>query len=260
MTNVELRAPVGIRTSFVQQLRLLGWGGRWAYLVLGLVFLLVSCRMVRADALLGQPLVAVTAMVGLPLPALWALLVWQGELPHRRSYHWSLPVWRPGHDLARIAAGAVWLLAAHLALAACGAIVAAASGDWALFASIGPAWATFFTAPLVLYLVVSPLALWSDSPWLRRVLVAVVGLGFLAVVLELDWYQRAAGAVFGYGDGWGLGTALFGGFLRRAELETGPPGELGALALWLGIGLVATVIAATWRPADLARLGKKAAS
>ena len=255
MTNVELRTPAGIRTSFVQQLRLLGWSGRWAYLIISLLLLLAFTKTMHADALLGVPLVVVAGLLGLPLAALWALLVWHGELPDRRSYHWSLPVPQPGHDLARIAGGAVWLLAAYLALAAGGAIVAATSGDWARFASIGPAWTTFFAGPLVLYLVVSPLALWSNSVWLRRVLAAVIVLGIFGAIGQLDVYRRVAEAVFG--PGWGLATALMGGFLRQAGLETGPAGERGAAALWFGIGLIATICAATWRPADVARLARR---
>jgi hypothetical protein len=255
MTNVELRTPAGIRTSFVQQLRLLGWSGRWAFLVLGLLGLLVAAGTMRADAHLGLPRMVVAAMFGLPAPVLWALFVWHGELPQRRSYHWSLPVPRPGHDLARIAAGAVWLLAAYLALAAVGAIVAATSGDWAHFASIGPAWATFFVGPLVLYLLTSPLALWSDSPTLRRSMVAFIGVAIVAAILQLEVYRHVAEAVFG--RGWGLTTALIGGFLRQAGVETGAPGVLIVAALWLGIGLTATVFAATWRPADLARLARR---
>ena len=252
MTDVAPRTPVGLRTSFLQQLRLLAWSGRWAYLILGLLFLLGLVGALEVDVQLGRPRLLVAAIAGLPAPALWALLVWHGELPHRRSYHWSLPVSRPGHDLARIAAGAVWLLVAYLVLAASAALVTAATGDWASFAAIGPGWTTFFAGPLALYLVVSPLALWCDSPSLRRGMVAFVVLGGVATILELEWYRRGMAAVFG--DGWGMATALFGGLLRPDEMESGPPGELAAAALWIGIGLVATVLAATWRPGDLTRL------
>jgi hypothetical protein len=251
MTDADLHTPVGAGTSFAWQLRLLGWSGRWVYLVAALLLVLVAAKTLHADAVLGVPLVGVAAMVGLPAPVLWGLVVWQGELPHRRSYHWSLPVARPGHDLARVAAGAVWLLAAYLVLAGIGAILAATSGEWARFAAIGPAWITFFAAPLVLYLLVAPLALWSDSRWLLRVMVGWIVLGVCEAILQLESYRRVAEAVFGYGNGWGLATVLFGGFLRH---EADGPSAASVVALWLGIGLVATVGAAVWRPADLARL------
>jgi hypothetical protein len=38
-------------------------------------------------------------------------VVWFGEGPRNRRYHWSMPVRRELHDLIRIAAGAVWLMA-----------------------------------------------------------------------------------------------------------------------------------------------------
>ena len=255
MTIVDRRQPVGARASFVQQLRLLGWSGRWAYLILGLLLLLVVARTLELDRALGLPRVIVAAMCSLPVPVMWAILVWQGEVPHRRSYHGSLPVSRAGNELARIAAGAVWLVAAYLALAAVGALVAATAGDWARFAAIGPAWITFFAGPLVLYLLVSPLVLWSDSPALRRGVAAFLGVGVVAMILDFEAYSRVMEKIFG--DGWGMTTVLLGGFLRLAQVESLSPQQPPATALWLGIALTSTVFAALFRPADLARLVTK---
>lgn len=239
----QLRAPVGFWTSFMQQLRLLGWSGRWGVLVLGLLSLLVVAVSTRVDARLGLPAVLVAALLGLPAGLFWALGVWHGELPHRRAYHWSLPVSRPGHDLARIAAGGLWLLAAYGVLAAAGAVVAAMSGGWARFASIGPTWATFFTGPLALYLLTSSLALWSDSAGLRRALAAVIVMGFLAGILEIEPWRRVM--VFLFGGDHGLGPALLGGLLRQGDADTG---VFIAAALWFAIGLAATVLASAFRP------------
>src|SRR5688572_21236994 len=100
MTNIAVRAPVGIGTSFVQQLRLLGWSRRWVLLTLTLLFLLSLARLIDTD--FGLPRVHVAAMLGLPAAACWALVIWHGEFPNRRSYHLSLPVSRPMHDLARV--------------------------------------------------------------------------------------------------------------------------------------------------------------
>ena len=243
----EPRTAVGFGISLVQQLRLLAWSGRWLFLFLGLLVLLVIAGTTDIASGLGLPPVLVAAMLGLPAPAIWAVAVWHGELPHRRSYHWSLPVSRAAHDLARVAAGAAWLLAVYLALAACGAVLAATNGAWPGFAAIGWAWITFFAGPLVLYLLISPFVLWSDSPWLRRGVTAFIALGFLATVLDVAVFGDVLQAVFG--PGWGLSDALF---VLQAEG--------GTTALWLVIGLVATAAAATWRPEEIARAARARAT
>jgi hypothetical protein len=43
------------------------------------------------------------------LAAVWPAFLWRDEGPAQRRYHWSLPADRGWHDLARVAAGAIWI-------------------------------------------------------------------------------------------------------------------------------------------------------
>lgn len=246
------RAPVGFGTSFVQQVKLLGWSGRWAALMLGLIAALVIA--VRIDRDVGLAHVHVAAMFSLPAAALWAFAVWHGEVPYRRGYHWSLPVPRAAHDLARVAAGALWLLLAYVVFASAGALVALGTGKWQRFAAGGAPWVTFFAGPLVIYALASPLLLWSDSPTLRRILVVVILGSGVATVFELDGYIAVLELLFG--GGWGFSTAVLGGFQHQAEVEVAS-GTREA-ALWLGLSALLTFGAAWWRPADVARKLRRA--
>jgi hypothetical protein len=44
------------------------------------------------------------------LAAMWAAFLWRDEAPSQRRYHWSLPADHGFHDLARVAAGAIWVV------------------------------------------------------------------------------------------------------------------------------------------------------
>jgi hypothetical protein len=211
-------------------------------------FALVVAATTDISPALGLAPLVVAAMLASPAPALWALAVWHGELPHGRSYHWSLPVSRCSHDLARVAAGAVWLVASYATLAVAGALVAAGAGGWGSLVAIGSDWLPVFAGPLVVYLLIAPFAMWSDSIALRRILAGFLVFGVLAVVFDLRWHLRAAAAVFGEQSG--LATALFA---KRPEYDA----QLAPTLLWLAIGALLTVAAATWRPGEPTKLFRR---
>jgi hypothetical protein len=57
-----------------------------------------------------QRMIVETWTLGLPfLAATWPAFLWRDEGPAQRRYHWSLPADRGWHDLARVAAGAIWI-------------------------------------------------------------------------------------------------------------------------------------------------------
>lgn len=268
-TNVmarELRAARGIGTSFRQQVWLLGVSGRWIYLVLGLLAVLLLIA--RSDTPREIPRILFVALIALPVGAIWAIAVWRGEGPNRRHYHWSLPVPRPAHDLARVAVGAMYLLGALAVLAAAGVLTAFMDGTFARFASFSAeAWANIFVAPLIVYLLVTPFMLWSDYAITRWVIWIFFGLPFLAVLTVRAWQRFefvgwALDQTLGEGD-WALGTALWTGTLRAIEESieaTGGSvswsGDLWwtAASLWLVLGLALTLFAGIYRPDDLTRL------
>ncbi|MBI4545457.1 MAG: hypothetical protein HY703_09695 [Gemmatimonadetes bacterium] len=260
------RLEPGIGTSFGQQAWLLGVSGRWVYLTLGLltVLMLVGLAAVPPDA----PETFITALFAVPFGAFWAVMVWQGEGPSRRTYHWSLPVPRPAHDLARVTGGALYLLGAYAVLAGTGALAASAQGTWGRFAAIGPeAWASFFVAPLIVYLLTTSLVLWSEYAVTRWVIGTVTGFSLLAAILASWGYSMLAEVIqrLLFGDSLGFDAALFTGTLREVF---GSPERAGtapsdpwwpAAALWLAVGLALTVFTAAYRPDDVTRLVRSAA-
>lgn len=248
--NLELRAPASAAMSFRLQMMLLARSGRWFMLLGTLVLILLA--VIRTGHGHGPEWGAtgftLSLMIGLPAASIWALGIWAGEFPQRRSYHWSLPVSRPAHDLARVAAGVIYLVAAWVALAL------AVNGFVVGSNAIAPdAWLAFFAAPVVMYFLTMPLTLWGDSRVVRWIIGFVMAWG-IAVILDIPYVGEPLIRLFE--APWGLEAALFGGLIRDADADL-PIGSPGAISLWLGIGIAATIFCAIWRPADLARLARK---
>ncbi len=247
---MSTRAPT-VAASFRNQAWLLGASGRWIYLGLGMLMLLM---LIGISGLPPEALrTMIAALLGLLAGTIWAVIVWLGEGPARRTYHWSLPVYRPAHDLARVAVGAVYLLFVCAALIGAGAALDAANGVAAGIRQITTdAWVNTFTAPLTAYLLVSALVLWSDYRITRWLLVGAVAVCMLGVILQwqgITLITRGVEAVLGSGSA-GLATGLMGGMLPDTR---GERWELAA-AVWgvLGVGVV--LFTAAFRPDDLRRL------
>ena len=261
-THVDARRPrpfASAAISFRQQAMLLAASGRWIALVLVLLVPLMV-PMLRDDVLPQIPLLMIAAVFALPVGVIWAATVWKGETPSRRTYHWSLPVPRPAHDLARVIVGALYLLAAYAVLACAGALVALADGTFERFAAIQPvAWANYILAPLIIYLLVMPNVLWSDYRITRRIygvafggiLLAIVlgriGIGFAVDVLDSLMFASR-----------GLASALWAGMMPELTIVVpggAPPTTAWwpAAWLWLTVGVVLTLFTATFRPDDLRR-------
>lgn len=246
--------PVSAPRSFALQLRMLLESGRWIFLVAGLLLLLVAPAPIAGHAPLGLPPALLANMLGCPAAAWWALAVWQGEVPDRRTWHWSLPVARPAHDLARVAAGAVLLLAAFAVLALAGSLLALTRHDAGRLGAIGSAWVSFFAGPLVIYLIAMPFVLWSDSTAMRRSFAVFLVLALLCVLFRSETYMRTMELIFGNSD-WGMSGALL---MRLSRDAPDAPGAVAVSALWLALGGGATILAATFRPAEVARIFRRA--
>lgn len=242
----ELHSPADAGTSLRNQAWLMGVSRRWAWLAAGLLFILFLLALYE-DA--GSSLTPLAGVLSLPAAAIWALMVWYDERPSRRSYHWSLPVARPVHDLARVAVGAAYLLFVWAILAAAGALVQAAGGTLADLTAMEPkVWLGFFAAPLALYLLTMPLVLWSEYRITKWFLVGLIAFTQLALALELLGWP-ALGHVMEWifsSEGRGMATALLGWITADADWAS-------AIAVWLILGAGLTTVTAVWRPDDFAR-------
>jgi hypothetical protein len=184
----------------------------------------------------------------------WPFKVWRGERPSRRDHHWSMPVDRRTHDLARVAAGAVWLLAIAALPVLAAAAGAAVTGHAARLAAL-PAfvWAVPFTTALVLYLLASVAVVRSEHPaaWLWGT-AGVLGVGW-SVALDLG-IAPLSGLIGGLAAGpWGLGTAVAGPLVSAvAGVGEADPGRwAAATALWLAVGAAGVAVAASTRSRNL---------
>ena len=258
----ELRQTPGIWTAFRQQLWLLAASGRWAGMTLSILVLMV---ILDAHTPAPVPGVLTLAVILLPVSALWAIVVWSGEGPNQRGYHWSMPVPRAAHELARVAAGALYLVAMCAVFAVADALMSSLEGQYAEFAAIDAgAWANYFIAPVVVYLLATPLVLWRDYAVVRWLLGGLCFLGILTPLLETQGIHILSSGwqlVF-FGSDAGLGLIINGllDALNAATgdlgMSTGHPWQTAAM-VWLAIGLVLTAFAALFRPDDLLRMVKR---
>ena len=206
------------------------------------------------------PHLLILAQFALLAGVTWAVMVWFGEGPDRRSYQWSFPVPRAAHDLARVGVGAAYLLGICAVLAGAGAVSSLFNGTLDHFASVGAAsWANYFLTPLIVYLLVMPVVLWSDYAITRWVFGIVLGMGLVAAFLGWQGFSLPSDLMRTAfeAEHWGLGPALFDWALAMAG--PAPDGAVWtAEALWFAMGLGLTVLTAVFRPDDLRRLVRRA--
>jgi hypothetical protein len=215
------------------------------------------------------------AMVPAVLVALFAaLIVWKGEDPARRGYHWSMPVDHAGHALAKAVSGWAWLVAAVGAYMAWLGVMALATGGeigvemgWGkhqreLHAVAAWRWLVPFVGATILYLFGTALALASRHPW-RWLGGAAVGYVFLlAWTAALDGGRTPLHEAIetAWGGRYGLRTAITGLTARpdaygASGMFAGSWGILpsfgawvSASALWLAGALGIAALAAHRQP------------
>jgi hypothetical protein len=182
--------------------------------------------------------------------ALWPAFVWHGEGPSKRHYHWSLPVPQARHDLLRVAAGGLWLLAGLVAVEAFQIAAAFANGYGERLADVSlGSWLNYVSAPMTMYLIGSALAVATDHP-IRWLLGGMFGVMATATVCNTafmcsgSWLLEASRHFFG------LTQALTAFIGPEIFTRTGIAPGLGAwvtIALGLGAGCGAVYAAARWR-------------
>ena len=246
-SNVSvMRTPASLGTSLREQIRLLGATRRWLYPIA----LLSAFTMLTYGP--QDAAVAITGVMLAFLAAVWPMIVWYGETPARRTYHWSLPVPRAAHDLMRVASGAFYL-----------AIISMSVSGVAMLLDGGPPPAPWtvtaimlLLVPLAVYFLMTALALWSDYSITRWALALFVGVTFSSVILERLGLAGATGwlrAAF-FDENWGIAFMLLEGVFQIADGRTLSSDQWPrAVILWLGIGLALCFLAASFRPDEIKR-------
>jgi hypothetical protein len=222
-------------------------------------------------------------LAGIPIALILPWLVWRGDPPFGRAWLWTMPVRRQAAALAKVIAGAAWLmllllfgLMAILATAAAsggsigmseermvGALATGLSGaSPTLWSTPGWNWLVPFGAALAFYIASSAALLGLRHPvrWLAACSVASVLLGVLAE--NLGRHNRLEQGLDDFvklviSGRYGLDYLLTGGAasLSREIDRPGPgsdilwlalpePGQwLMALLVWSGAALIALLLA-----------------
>jgi hypothetical protein len=165
--GADVRRPASAATVLWREIVLLGARLRWPLLLA----LLAGGRAFGSEMAAGSagPVLSDEPMTFRPLffatLFLWPMLVWLGDRDARRDVDAAVPAATMARHLARVAAGAVWLLAAVLALVAGHLGGAAAAGRLASAAEI-PAYALpgLPLAALAMYLLGSVPAIVTRHP------------------------------------------------------------------------------------------------
>jgi hypothetical protein len=282
MTSSDrIHRPFG--TLFLQQLRTVGLAiRREAALALALLaaicILSVSIALRQKEALnLDPELLHPTLLAALLMP--WA--VWKGDPVFGRAYLWTLPVRRHQAAMAKVGAGALWLMLGMLVTLVSLALVSLVTGgrigevetrlvqagSGGLTAMRVPwstpwwMWLAHFGAALTLYLLSSAALLGLRQPvrWLAGLaavttFIVVLALNYGARGLE-DAITRLIMTVVG--GTYGLDFAVTGGEVtlvrdvrgldrRVVDLWTELPSFgrwVSALSVWLGLTLLALALA-----------------
>lgn len=251
-----------------------------AALALALVCLLMGMTAIRYH----EPLTLAPELLLPALPAAMILpwLVWRGDPPFGRALLWTFPVHRQRAAVARIAAGAAWLVLAQLVAFAMLATTTLATGGglglsevrYVGDASAGLAaaarvpwftplwmWVVPFGGALLLYLLGSAVLLGLRHPvrWVAAIALAVTLTAVLSENLGPDNplnHGLSQLEVFVEGR-WGLDFALTGGVASLSrEVDVPGPGSAtfwsalptagrwaSALLVWFGAALLALALA-----------------
>jgi hypothetical protein len=129
--------PVAVRAHF----GLLWWSrraGMMLAITLGL-YLMLEGMLVLLNSTPGTvelSFLPMTDLIGVMvmIAAGWGIAVWRGETNEQRLHLLTAPIDVSHHELARVAAGAVWLITAMVGFVIVGLVVAAAKGEMAVIA------------------------------------------------------------------------------------------------------------------------------
>jgi hypothetical protein len=186
----------------------------------------------------------VIVIIALMVPS----VIWNGEDPTRRAYHWSMPVGRTTHAWIRTFAGWVWMMGASAAFVITVAAVDALSihimGDRA------PAdpnfrnweWVVPFTAITVAYVLASAAAVGARTPAVWIVGPFALYTGATLLLGGIGYTSLAAAMMKVISGYYGLETAIAGVVGNSSHsgipLHADVARWIGATALWGTTGLL----------------------
>jgi hypothetical protein len=185
-------------------------------------------------------------------------IIWNGEDPTRRMYHWSMPVGRAAHAWIKTAAGWLWTMGLTLAFMITVVVVDALVGH--IVGQRAPAdpgfrtweWAVPFTATTVAYVLASAAAVGTRTPvvWIAGPFTIYTAATLLVGATGYPALSRSMMKVIsGY---YGISAAIAGTIGMsddpKVPFHANVSQWLGATALWGLVGLVLLYLVAHRRP------------
>ena len=256
---IALHEPPRPGDAAREQVRAVGIALRWdALIFVGLLLVFLAFNTIHAFRVAGDPNHQASIEYGpsgaapmLMIAFLMPFVVWRGEDPARRAYHWAMPVPRATHTLFKVASGWLWLMlgvAAYLAfVAALSLSTSAIIGYWPEHAAPAWEWLVPFTAATVCYLLASALVVGSRHPW-RWVFISLgVWLFGAAYVDSMDLHELGRALSTIWSGHWGLQAMLIGRPRHIGDDDARRTAWMGATSLWGAVGLLALLWAARWR-------------
>lgn len=259
MTMIALHEPPRSSEAAREQLRAVGVALRWdALIFLALLLVFLVFNTIHAFRIAGDanhqasvdygPAGAVPMLL---IAFLLPFVVWRGEDPARRAYHWAMPVPRETHTLLKVASGWLWLVfgvgAYLLFITALSWSTSAITGNWPSDRAAAWEWLVPFTAATACYLFASALVVGSRHPWRWVFIALLVWLFGAAYIDSMDLHElgRAAGRI--WGGEWGLQAVLIGSPERYIDDAARRLAWMRATSLWGAVGVIALLWAARWR-------------
>jgi hypothetical protein len=266
MTSTSLHPTPSSRTVATEQFRAVGLALRTEMILFICALILFSALIIgntihgvqthppehwRTGFTYGAPVATPLFLMALLIP----FGVWRAEDPSRRAYHWSMPVARGPHTIAKVFAGWAWLMIAAavylLFVIALALILPTITGEVSRFGDAAVwEWIVAFTAPTLGYLLTSIAVIGSDHAW-RWVGGLYIGYWVLIGCLFAFGMQDAAQAVRTITDGaYGLNAAMIGAGRDAASVSSAHMMVRGlsmsnwliAMPLWLvGSGIAVTI-------------------
>ncbi|HEX2166815.1 MAG TPA: hypothetical protein VHG09_06205 [Longimicrobiales bacterium] len=118
--------------------------------------------------------------------AVWGIAVWWQESPMRREHVLAAPADLTLQELARIAAGGLWLLAMLALTTAAALLVQLAGGRGDALGTVAPAaWAVLFSGPLLAYTLAATVATATRRSIVSAIIGIVVMMGLFAFTLQI---------------------------------------------------------------------------
>ena len=244
--------PVAVRAHF----GLLWWSRRARMLLMitlgmyamleAMLALLNSGGQVEGVAMTFLPITDLVGVIVM-ISAGWGIAVWRGETKEQRVQMLAAPIDVSHHELARVAAGVLWLVITIASFVVLGVVVAGMKGAFAIFADVSwIKWLLLFTGPLLAYALIVPAS--TVTPRAMEIVLLSIMLFYMTIMIltaagYAEFVQKIMEPVVM--GRFGLNTALVGGGPRAGGTAMGAWSL--AYALWLSLASGALYAALRWR-------------